>query len=352
IIISDLAAPDALEDLRDLIKDGHRSIKVFTTYNIQLSDRDICEVLCLAKEAGALVCIHAENDGLIGWTKDRLRAKGKFAPRFHAVSHPRLAEIEAVERLIRFAEFFATPVMLFHISTREAAGAVRKAKARGVPVWAETCPHYLFMTAHELVRPGREGAKWMCSPPQRTEDDQSALWDALADGTLSLVSSDHAPYRFDQTGKLSAGPSADFSQIANGLPGLETRMPLMFDAMISDGKLGGKAFVELCCTAPARLYGLPNKGDILPEFDADLVIWDPAKTATFGPNDLHDNVGYNPWDCRKITGWPETVLLRGSLVVQDGHLVSEPGSGHWIARPAPGVTTDAVPASEYTEVTT
>ncbi|MGI9394133.1 MAG: dihydropyrimidinase, partial [Boseongicola sp.] len=283
IIVNDPAATGALQDLHDLIQAGHRSIKVFTTYNIQLSDREICEVLSVAKKAGALVCVHAENDGLIGWTKDRLLAQGKLSPAFHAVSHPKLAEIEAVERLIRFAEFFATPIMLFHISTREAAEAVRRARRRGTPVWAETCPHYLFMTANDLVRPGLEGAKWMCSPPQRTSDDQTALWEALADDTLSLVSSDHAPYRFDDSGKLSAGTDADFSQIANGLPGLETRLPLMFDAMVSNDRLGGQAFVNTCCTSPARIYGLPNKGDILPGLDADLVIWDPEKKVTFGP---------------------------------------------------------------------
>ncbi len=349
IIMSDLAAPGALQDLRDIIQAGHRSIKIFTTYNIRLSDREICEVLSVAKEAGALVCVHAENDGLIGWTKDRLLSRKKSAPRYHAISHPRLAEIEAVERLIRFAEFFATPVMLFHISTREAAHAIRSAKARGVPVWAETCPHYLFMTADVLVRPGLEGAKWMCSPPQRTLDDQAALWEALADGTLSLVSSDHAPFRFDETGKLNAGSDPDFSQIANGLPGLEVRMPLMFDEIISKGRLSSSAFVELCCAAPARIHGIQRKGDTALGFDADLVIWDPNKKVTFGANDLSDNVGYNPWEGRSVRGWPESVLLRGETIVEGGELNANPGNGRWVSRTCLGVTTNAVPASEFSE---
>ena len=167
ISVSDTQAPEFSRDLGDLVAAGHRSIKVFTTYAIKLDDRGIVDVLAQARQHGALVCVHAENDGLIGWTKEALVAGGDVAPRFHALSHPRLAEVEAVERLCRFAEFFGTPVMLFHISVAESLDAIRRARGRGVPVWAETCPHYLFMTADVLDRPGIEGAKWMCSPPQR-----------------------------------------------------------------------------------------------------------------------------------------------------------------------------------------
>ena len=351
IIVSDWAAPHAANDLRALIRAGHRSIKVFTTYNIKLDDRAICEVLSIAKEEGALVCVHAENDGLIGWTKDRLLAGGKTRPVHHALSHPRLAEIEAIGRLIAFAEFFATPVMLFHISTAEGVAAVRAARARGVPVWAETCPHYLFMDDSILDRSGTEGAKWMCSPPQRTAIDQDALWDGLTDGTLSLVSSDHAPYRYDETGELSAGPDATFAQMANGLPGLEVRLPLMFDAMVSNEKLGGSAFVRLCCSEPARVHGLRGKGDIVEGLDADLVIWDPDKRVTYGANDLNDNVGYNPWEGRSVTGWPEAVFLRGNAVVEDGAFVGSFGAGRWLERESVGVSSTAAPAREYREAT-
>ena len=351
MIVSDMTAPKVAEDLADLIAAGHRSIKIFTTYNIQLSDRDICEVISIAKEGGALVCIHAENDGLIGWTKDRLLASGKHHPRYHAVSHPRLAEIEAVERMIRFAEFFATPLMLFHISAAEAVDAIRRAKARGVPVWAETCPHYLFMDASVLERDGSEGAKWMCSPPQRTPDDQEALWEGLADGTLSLISSDHAPYRYDETGKLAHGEQADFSKMANGLPGLEPRMPLLFDAMVTGGRGDACTFVRLSASEPARIHGLRGKGDLKPGFDADVVIWDPERSVTYGADDLHDNVRYNPWEGRKVTGWPETVFLRGTKIVDDGAFVGTYGSGRWLSRAGMGVTTEAAPAFEYTEAT-
>ena len=351
IILNDLAADHAIDDLKALIAQGHRSIKVFTTYNIQLSDRDICEVLAIAKQAGALVCVHAENDGLIGWTKDTLLANGKSRPHHHAVSHPRLAEIEAVDRLIRFAEFFATPVMLFHISTAEAVDAVRTAKARGVPVWSETCPHYLFMTSDVLDRPGIEGAKWMCSPPQRTTQDQQALWDGLADRTIDLVSSDHAPYRFDETGKFANGTDVDFSKIANGLPGLEVRMPLMFDAVLA-GRISATDFVKWCCTDPAKIHGLPSKGDIQIGYDGDLVLWDPAGQFTYEADDLNDNVGYNPWVGRTVMGRAKAVLLRGEFIVEDSCLTGQPGQGTWIDRPELGVQTEMRPAPEYIEATT
>ncbi|MEM6388394.1 MAG: amidohydrolase family protein, partial [Pseudomonadota bacterium] len=231
LIVSDPHVPDFASELRALIEAGHRSLKLFTTYLIKLDDPDILMVMGKARDHGALTCVHAENDALIGLAKRRLLAEGKRLPKHHAESHPRLAEIEAVERLCHFAEYLGSQVMLFHISTAEAAETVRAANMRGVPIWAETCPHYLMMTEEILDQP--DGGKWMCSPPQRTAQDQAALWAALADGTLDLVSSDHAPFRYDETGKLAAGPGAGFPEIANGMPGLETRLPLMFNAMVT-----------------------------------------------------------------------------------------------------------------------
>ncbi len=333
ITLTDTKAAGFDKELGTLIAAGHRSLKVFTTYNIQLSDIEILKIFSLARENGALVCVHAENDAIIALAKDALIAAGHTAPRDHARSRPRMAEIEAVERICRFAEYIDQPVMLFHISTAEGAEAIRNAQKRGAPVWGETCPHYLFMTANVLDKPGLEGAKWMCSPPQRTEADQEALWSALADGTLSLVSSDHAPYRFDESGKLAAGPNADFQQIANGLPGLETRLPLMFDAMVSKGRGDPEAFAQITSTTPARLYGLLKKGALAEDMDADIVIWDPTRQVTYGADDLHDNVGYNPWEGHTVTGWPEHVILRGKSIMKNGEFLGTPGSGQWIGRP-------------------
>lgn len=337
IIIRDPAVEWLEEDLAALAAAGHRSVKLFTTYDIRLSDSDLLRVLAAARASGMMTCVHAENHGMLDWTKARLLDAGLTRPEHHALSHPRLAEVEAVERICRFAEFLDAPVMVFHLSTARAVAAVRAARARGVPVRAETCPHYLLSTAEVLDRPGVEGAKWMCSPPQRDAADQDALWQGLARGDIDLVSSDHAPYRFDASGKLSAGANPPFPAIANGMPGLETRLPLMFDAMVSRGRGGIEAFVRATATEPARLHGLRGKGDIAPGRDADLVIWDPARRVTYGADDLSDAVGYNPWAGTTVTGWPEIVILRGEVVAEGGAFHGQAGSGRFLPRTGHGI---------------
>ncbi|MEY8828707.1 dihydropyrimidinase [Sedimentitalea sp. XS_ASV28] len=326
MIVADTGKGNLTEDIPALIAGGHRSIKIFTTYaKVRQDDKSILDILALARDAGALVCFHAENDGLIGHMTEKLLSEGKTAPKYHAVSHPREAEIEAIDRMCRFAEFTGARIMIFHVSTREGAEIVRQARSRGVRVQAETCPHYLFMTADVLER--ENAARFMCSPPQRSRDDQQALWDAMADGTIELVTSDHAPYRMDASGKFAHGEDAPFNQIANGMPGLETRLPLMFTAMVSGGRLGVEAFVQLTATAPARAFGLDGKGAIIEGFDADLAIWDPEATHTYGANDLHDNTGYNPFEGTTVKGLPLHVLSRGRMLIRDRSLVTETPQG-------------------------
>ncbi|GAB5446819.1 dihydropyrimidinase [Gymnodinialimonas sp.] len=332
ISLSDPSVAHFEDDLRALIQAGHRSVKVFTTYDIALSDEQIERILQIAGPAGALTCVHAEDDATLRSARNSLLSHGKTQPRYHALARPEAAEQRAVARICATSERLTAPVMIFHVSCLAAAQEVAAARRRGAPVFAETCPHYLFMTAEILDKPGVEGAKWMCSPPQRTERDQDALWAASQDGTLDLVSSDHAPYRFDSTGKLRAGPNPPFPDIANGLPGLETRMPLMFDAIISRNTLPTNTFETLTATAAADIYGLPNKGRLTPGADADIVLWDPDRTHTYAANDLHDNVGYNPYEGHRVTGWPVDVFLRGERIVTDGKLTTEPGKGCWIDR--------------------
>lgn len=322
------------QDLPALIRTGHRSVKVFMTYDaVQVNDQQLLDVMAAARAEGALVCVHAENHGLLKWMGDRLVARGYVAPKFHAVSHPRAAEVEAFHRLIAFSELLDQPIVIFHVSTAEGAAVIREARGRGVKIFAETCPHYLLMTAKDLDRPGVEGAKWVCSPPQRMQADQEALWRALALGDLQILSSDHAPYRFDASGKLSAGNNPSFKQIANGMPGLETRLPLLFDAMVSQGRMGLSKFVELTATAPARIYDLPGKGSLAIGADADIAIWDPERRVEL-VDELHDNAGYNPFAGRTLTGWPQTVFRRGEIIVAEGTLAAQPGSGKLLLRSA------------------
>lgn len=328
MIVSDVSGDNLAVDIPALIRQGHRSIKIFTTYDkVRLDDLSILEVLSTAKAEGAIVCFHAENDALIRHATARLLADGKIAPKYHALSHPRAAEVEALGRICQFSAFTGQPVMLFHISTREGAEIVRTARARGVPVSAETCPHYLLMTEDMLDRPGQEAAAFLCSPPQRTADDQAALWQALDHGDLQLVTSDHAPYRMDASGKFANGTGVPFNRIANGMPGLEVRLPLMFSAMVSEGRLGLRKFVELTSTAPAEIFGLTGKGVIAPGADADITIWDPEKRVTYGENDLNDQTGYNPFAGYSVTGWPETVIARGEVIVEGCALKAQTGRG-------------------------
>lgn len=344
-----VANPDAktiTEDLPALIAEGHSSVKVFMTYDlIKVDDEPLLDLLMTARMNGALVCVHAENHGFISWMSRRLIEKGYTEPRYHAISHPRNSEAEAFNRLIAASELTDQPIMIFHVSTAEGVAAIRAARGAGLKVFAETCPQYLFLSRHDLDKPGMEGAKWMCSPPPREVRDQEALWHGLAMGDIETVSSDHAPYRFDASGKLSAGPDADFKKIANGLPGLETRLPLLFDAMVSQDRRdfagrGLAAFVDLTATRPASIYNLARKGAIQPGKDADIAIWDPNRRVTIRQEMLHGGTDFTPFEGREVTGWPIRVLVRGRDVVRDGACHAEPGfgqlirrSGGWAARP-------------------
>ncbi|MGL4637152.1 MAG: dihydropyrimidinase [Beijerinckiaceae bacterium] len=342
-----VANPDTqtiTQDLPALIRAGHRSVKVFMTYDkVQVNDEQLLDVMLAARQNGALVCVHAENHAMLKWMGERLVSRGYVHPKYHAPSHPRAAEAEAFHRLIAFAEFIDQPIVIFHVSTAEGADIIRQARGRGVKIFAETCPHYLFQTADDLDLPGFEGARMVCSPPQRTKADQAALWQALALGDLQMISSDHAPYRMDASGKFSAGPSPSFKQMANGMPGLEMRLPLLFDAMVSGADKAHKAealsrFVDLTSTAPARIYDLPSKGSIAIGMDADVVLWDANRVTTL-TDELHDNTGYNPFCGRTITGWPETVLRRGKAIVSDGQLHGKAGEGRLLLREAGPATT-------------
>ncbi|NJO37849.1 MAG: dihydropyrimidinase, partial [Rhizobiales bacterium] len=305
MIVSDPSPAVLEEELPALIKEGFSSIKLFMTYDrIRVSDEQMLDVLALARREGAMVAVHAENHGMIHWLADRLLQKGYAAPKYHAVSHVRLAETEAVARAIQLALMIDQPLVIFHVSTEGSMDVIRAAQTRGQKVFAETCPQYLFLTADDLDRPGMDGAMWCCSPPPRAAADQAAMWRGLANGTFQVVSSDHAPYSFDERGKLARGETPDFRNIANGLPGLELRMPLLFSEGVMKGRIDLHRFVELCCTGGARLYGLhPQKGTIAIGSDADIAIWDPGRKTEITHDTTHDATGYCPYAGMTLTGW-------------------------------------------------
>ncbi|MDQ2185718.1 dihydropyrimidinase [Alcaligenaceae bacterium A4P071] len=335
LIVSDPTEQALKHDLPALIKSGITSFKVFMTYErMKLDDFQLLDVLDVADREGALVMVHAENNDMIRWVARRLAERGMTAPKYHAVAHTPLAESEATNRAVALARMMDVPLMIVHVAGIEAVRVVHSSQALGLPIHAESCPQYLFLTAEDLDLPGLEGAKFCCSPPPRDPESQAAVWQGLLDGTLQMFSSDHAPYRFDESGKLPKGEATTFKDMANGVPGLEVRMPLLFSEGVMTGRMTIERFVALTATNHARTYGLhPRKGTIA--VGADIGIWNPERRVTISTAMLHDNVGYTPYEGREVQGWPEIVVSRGRVVVEGGVLDAERGSGRFLVRGTP-----------------
>jgi len=339
LIIAD-PTPKALdEELPQMVRRGITSFKVYMTYELlRLSDGQMLDVLAAADREKALVMVHAENHEIIQWLTRRLLERGHRAPKFHMSAHHPIAEAEATNRVVALSRLLDVPVLIVHVSGREAVQTIRAAQTLGARVFGETCPQYLFLKATDADKPGLEGAKWCCSPPPRDEASQEAVWAGLKDGTFQVLSSDHAPYRFDESGKLPKGDNTTFKEMANGVPGLQVRLALLYSEGVRKGRLSLNDFVALTATNHAKMYGLfPQKGTIEVGSDADLAIWDAEKRVTLTAGMMKDNVGYTPYEGMSVTGWPTTVLSRGRVVVENDRLKVERGTGKFIARgiPAP-----------------
>ncbi|KAK6086312.1 dihydropyrimidinase [Seiridium cupressi] len=335
--------PQALSEFKQLVTEGVSSAKIYMTYAaLQLRDNEILSVLLAARENHILTMIHAENGDVLDWLTDQLEAAGKFAPKYHSNSRPTILESEATNRAIALSSLIAnTPILLVHVSDPAAALRIRQAQTAGQPIFAETCPQYLFLTRDDLDKPGFEGAKCVCSPPPRNVDDQLKIWTGLKNGTFTVLSSDHCPFRFDDavTGKKTCitheHPVGKFKYIPNGLPGIETRLPLAFSAQ----KLALTKFVEVSSTNAAKLYGLyPKKGSMIPGVsDADLVVWYPngkLEDLKVTNSMLHHDVDYTPYEGRDINNWPRYTILRGKVVWdRDGEgIVGGKGYGQFVKR--------------------
>ena len=334
LIISDPTENVLWQELPALIMEGYSSFKVYMTYEmLKINDHQMLDVLSIARQHGAMTMVHAENNDVINWLSERLLNGGYVAPKYHAVSHNSIAESEASRRAIDLARLTDAKLLIVHVSTPEAANAILKARNQGLPIYGETCPQYLFLTADDLDREGMEGAKFCCSPPPRDKAGQDAIWLGLTNDTFQVFSSDHAPYRYDETGKFNAGPNPTFKKIANGVPGIETRMPLLFSEGVRKGRLSLNQFVALTSTNAAKIYGLhPRKGTIAIGSDADIAIWDPNWERVISTAILHDNMDYTPYDGMEITGWPRTVINQGRVVVYNETLQVERGSGSFLER--------------------
>ncbi len=334
LIISDPTKNVLWQELPALIMEGYSSFKVYMTYEmLKINDHQMLDVLSIARQHGAMTMVHAENNDVINWLSERLLNGGYVAPKYHAVSHNSIAESEASRRAIDLARLTDAKLLIVHVSAPEAANAILKARNQGLPIYGETCPQYLFLTADDLDLEGMEGAKFCCSPPPRDKAGQDAIWLGLTNDTFQVFSSDHAPYRYDETGKFNAGPNPTFKKIANGVPGIETRMPLLYSEGVRKGRLSLNQFVALTSTNAAKIYGLhPRKGTIAIGSDADIAIWDPNWERVISTAILHDNMDYTPYDGMEITGWPRTVINQGRVVVYNETLQVERGSGSFLER--------------------
>jgi dihydropyrimidinase len=335
MIVTDLGGA-GLEEMDDMVGEGVASFKLFMAYpnSLMVDDATIFKALSQTTRNGALICMHAENGGVIEVLIARALAEGKTAPIYHALTRPPRTEAEAVHRAIAIAEIAGAPVYIVHVSSEDALNQVREARDRGVPVFAETCPQYLLLSIEELERPGFEGAKYVLTPPLRPKAHQPKLWDGLRDGQLQVVSTDHCPFCF--AGQKTLGKD-DFTKIPNGGPGIENRLQLIYHYGVNSGKLSLNRFVETVSTAPARIFGLyPKKGEIAPGSDADVVVWDPNAVHTISARTHHMRVDYSMFEGFEVRGNARTVLSRGEVIVDGGKFLGKAGRGHYLKRAARG----------------
>lgn len=335
LIITDPTPGVLGQEIPALVEDGYTSLKVFMTYEgLRLRDDEILLTLDAARDSGALVMVHCENEDAIRFLIGKHEDAGTVAPLAHATTRPIAAEREATHRALSLAEIVDVPIVIVHVSNREAMEEIDRARKRGVKVFGETCPQYLMLTADDLDRDGWEGAKFVCSPPPRDEESKAACWQGLEQGIFDLYSSDHCPFRFDDpAGKLNEKGKASFRWIPNGIPGVETRLPILFSEGVMKGRIDLSRFVALTATNHAKLYGLyPRKGTIAVGSDADLTLWDPNARRTIRNTDLHHGADYTPYEGLDVQGWPASVILRGRVMVRDGVLAADPGTGSYLRR--------------------
>jgi len=331
-------------DIPSLVDMGITTLKVFTAYNgrLRLDDAAIFQALRIAKEHGMLVMLHAENGDVIETLVREALAAGNTTPEWHARTRPPEGAADAILRVAGMAAVAHAPVYVVHMNTALGVDVLQYARQRGWPVMGETCPQYLFFTIEHLRRP--DGAKWVCSPPVRSPADNARLWQALEQGIVQTVGTDHCPFFYDGTrpilyeGEAVAIPGKelgrdDFTKIPNGLPGVQDRLPVLWTEGVVKGRITPSQFVAYTATNPAKIFGLyPRKGALLPGSDADIVIWDPEKRVRYGVAHAHQRTDYNLYEGWELTGYPEKVFLRGALIVDGERWLGRRGMGRFLRR--------------------
>jgi dihydropyrimidinase len=330
MIMSDVN-DETLAEMDKLVGEGVPDFKLFTAYPgvFYSDDGAIFRAMQQTAKNGGLIMMHAENGLAIDIVAADLVADGKTDPLYHGIARYPIFEGEATNRVIRLAEAAQVPVYIVHLSARDALNAVRDARDRGSPAFAETCPQYLFLSIDDMGN-GFEGAKYVCSPPLRSADHQDELWTGLVKDDLQVVSTDHCPFDFKGQKDLGKG---DFRKVPNGLPGVEDRVDLLHDGGVVGGRMTRERWVEVISTAPAKLFGMyPQKGAVAVGSDADLVVYDPARKRTISAKTHHMNVDYSCYEGRSVQGGSDVVLSRGSVIVRGGKFTGKKGHGKFVKR--------------------
>jgi len=317
--------------METLAENGITSYKVYTTYNYKLSDDDLFRVLERAGELKLLIAVHPENDGVINYLTSKFRSEGKLSPKYHPLSRPAVCEAEAVNRMILLAKMAGdAPIYFVHLTNALALDFIGYARERGQKnIHTETCPQYLFLDESLYSLPGVEGLKYLMCPPLRTATDRESLWQGLT-ADIDIVGTDHCPFFFE-TQKMMG--KDDFTKCPSGAPGVEERLPLIYSEGVTKKRISLRRFTELCCSTPAKLFGLyPQKGVIKEGSDADLVIIDPEKSVTLKQSNLHSNVDYSAYEGIELKGYPVCTISRGEVIIQNGTASARPGRGKFVKR--------------------
>jgi len=329
-----------LADMRHAIRhEGVTSFKMFMAYpnSVMVDDAAIFRAMRVVGQHGGMICLHAENGTVIDLLIREALEQGHTAPRYHALTRPSLMEGEATHRGIKLAELAQAPLYIVHLSAKEALAQVVEARDAGIPVFAETCPHYLFFDDSVYESEEWEVARYVMSPPLRSKDAQLALWRALRTDQLQVVSTDHCPFCMKEgyLGRVRQKPHGrhDFSKIPNGVPGVETRMTVIYDGGVRQNRLSMNRFVELVSTAPAKLFGLfPRKGTIAVGSDADIVLFDPDEKHVIAAKTQHTDCDYTLFEGREVCGRVKKVFSRGELIVDGDRWHGKPGRGRFVPR--------------------
>jgi len=333
-IITDIAGAQ-LDEMKAFVREGVPTFKLFMAYPgvFMLDDASIFKAMGAAANSGGMICMHAENGGAIDVIVQRALAEGKRAPKYHALTRPVTLEAEATSRAIALAEIAGAPVYIVHLSCNEALEKVREARDRGLRVYAETCPQYLYLSLENMDAPGFEGAKYVFTPPLREKWHQEKLWQGLAQDDLQVVSTDHCPFCMKEQKELGKD---DFTKIPNGGPGIEHRLSLVYNGGVHGGKFSPNRFVQLVSTAPAKLFGLyPRKGTVAVGSDADLIVFDPNEEQIISVKTHHMRVDYSMFEGTRVKGTTKTVLSRGRTIIDNGRFTGKAGAGEFLRRENP-----------------